>query len=52
MGRCAKKPLNPNKLQGNIHSLFPMMDDDEFKAICKESITGAYKSLQAAFRYL
>jgi len=58
MGRGNRKPLDPSKLQRlreNIRSVFPMMDDDEFKAIwdkCKESIAGACKALRAAARYL
>ena len=57
-GRGNTNPLDPSKLQRlreNIRSVFPMMDDDEFKAIwdkCKESIAGACKSLRAATRYL
>jgi len=57
-GRGSTNPLDPSKLQRlreNIRSVFPMMDDEEFKAIwdkCKESIAGACKSLRAAARYL
>jgi len=58
MGQGNTKPLDPNKLKRlreNIRSVFPMVDDDEFKAIwdkCKESIAGACKALQASIRYL
>ena len=58
MGRGNTKPLDPNKLKRlreNIRSVFPMVDDDKFKAIwdkCKESIAGACKALRASIRYL
>ena len=58
MGQGNTKPLDPNKLKRlreNIRSVFPMVDDDEFKAIwdkCKESIAGACKALRASIRYL
>jgi len=50
MGRGNTNSLNSSKLQRlqeNICSVFPMMDDDKFKAIwdkCKESTAGACKS--------
>jgi len=57
-GRGSTNPLDPSKLQRlreNIRSVFPMMDDDEFKAIWdkrKECIAGACKALRASIRYL